>query len=171
MLVIVLHLERKISVIFLTVAWRNQTMTSHFCFRNASFKHHCKIRECQLCILYKFYIIPSYIQRDMRVVSELFDPPTYFLLLKKSHFVWSTEVRFWLSIETPVNKWQHFCFDKIMWQWGVLSGKIGRRYLKPWKLRSRNFSMTLEEFLMDQKRLKQFHCIWWDDLWQRLELR
>ena len=30
-----------------------------------------------LLVLYKFYIILSYIQRDIRVVSELFDPPTY----------------------------------------------------------------------------------------------
>ena len=62
---------------WVTVAWRHQTMTSHFSLHTASFKHHCKIRKCLLCTLYKFYIIPSYIQRDMRVVSELFDPPTY----------------------------------------------------------------------------------------------
>ena len=62
-----------------TVAWRHQTMTSHLSLHTASFKHHCKIRKCLLCTLYKFYMIPSYIQRDMRVVSELFYPPTYIL--------------------------------------------------------------------------------------------
>ena len=60
-----------------TVAWRHQTMTSHLSSRTATFKHHCKISKCQMCTLYKFYIIPSYNQRGMRVVSELFDPPTY----------------------------------------------------------------------------------------------
>ena len=60
-----------------TVVWRHQTMTSHFSLRFVSFKHHYKIKKCKLCILYKFYIIPSYIQRDIRVVSELFYPPTY----------------------------------------------------------------------------------------------
>ena len=54
-------------------------MTSHLSLHTASFKHHCKIRKCLLCTLYKFNMIPSYIQRDMRVVSELFDPPTYII--------------------------------------------------------------------------------------------
>ena len=38
-----------------------------------------------LCTLYKFYIILSYIQRDMRVVSELFDLPTYIHFLCCCH--------------------------------------------------------------------------------------
>ena len=31
------------------------------------------------------------------------------------HLKWSIEVCFWPSVETPVDKRQHFCFDKIMW--------------------------------------------------------
>ena len=60
-----------------TVAWGHQTMTSHLPLRTVTFKQHCKIMKCLLCTLYKFYIIPSYIQRVIRVVSGLFDPPTY----------------------------------------------------------------------------------------------
>ena len=44
---------------------------------------------------------------------------SYFLLLKKSRLNWSTEVRFWLAVETLVDQRQDFCFDKIMWQWRV----------------------------------------------------
>ena len=45
---IVLRLERKISVIFsrrVTVAWRNQTMTSNISVRTASFKHRYKAKS------------------------------------------------------------------------------------------------------------------------------
>ena len=44
------------------------------------------------------------------------------LILKRSPdypLKWSTEGRFWLFVETPVDQRQHFCFDKIMWQWVV----------------------------------------------------
>ena len=48
--------------------------------------------------------------------------------------IWRTELNFWLSVETPFNKRQHFCFDKIMWQGCVKSRKIERRYLKTLKV-------------------------------------
>ena len=60
-----------------TVAWRHQTMTSCTSERTASFWQHWQIRIWKLHTLYKFGIIPSYIWGDMRLVSELFDPPTY----------------------------------------------------------------------------------------------
>ena len=45
---------------------------------------YCVIQTSLQNILYKFHIIPSYIQRDIRVISELFDPSTYSSLTQES---------------------------------------------------------------------------------------
>ena len=50
-------------------------------------------------------------------------------------------VCFWLSVETPVNKRQHFCFDEM-----YKLEKSKEDTSVHWKLRSRNSSMTSEEF-------------------------
>ena len=63
-------------------------------------------------------------QSDSNIfVKKIWSSASYFFSEKfisgTSYLKWSTEVKFWLSDETPVYQRQHFCFDKIMWQWGV----------------------------------------------------
>ena len=69
---------------------------------------------------------------------------SYFLLLKKPCFVWSTEVRSWLSVETRDNTFASIrsCGNEV-----YRVEKSKEDTWEPWKLRSRNFSMTSEEFL------------------------
>ena len=74
------------------------------------------------------------------------------VLFLKSCFVWSTEVRIWLHIETPVNKRQHFCFNTFIRQWGVYKvEKPKDDAWEPRELHSRNFFYDTEITFTDQK--------------------
>ena len=58
---------------------------------------------------------------------------------------------FWLSVETPVDQTQHFASIRSCGNEVYKVEKLKEDTWEPWKLRSRNFSMTSEKFLMDQK--------------------
>ena len=54
-------------------------------------------------------------------------------------------------VETPYNKRQHFFLIRSCGNDVYKVEKSKEDTWEPWKFRSRNFSMTSEEFLMDQK--------------------